>query len=187
MLLAFTHLTGEMVSKLTSLPANWFGQMLKWDVVNAHAPQCNASGATSCVCCLHNQRPTLSPLLTCSCCVSKVCLCTALLTHHNMYAQKWWNITQLSAAGWWMKWTPCFHTHTHTHIKIIVVRPSVRYGRSAETIWPQHVRDRISSHRALEARTRKSLWAAVMALATGTNTSFLDILYKEQATMYTYM
>ena len=50
------------------------------------------------------------------------------------------------------------------------VHPSIRYGDA---------RDHISGHWALEARTRQSLWTAVMALATGTNTNFLDRLYKK--------
>ena len=77
-----------------------------------------------------------------------------------------------------------------SYIKIIYscvsLRPSVTDRESAETIWPRDVRDRISGHWALEARTRWSLWTAIIALATGTNTSFLDGLYKKQATMYTY-
>ena len=71
----------------------------------------------------------------------------------------------------------------YSYTKIIVVCPSVClsvcYGRSAETIWPRDVRDCIYSHWKLEARTRQSLWTAVIALATDTNTSFLDRLYKK--------
>ena len=62
---------------------------------------------------------------------------------------------------------------------IVIVCPSVHYGRSAELIWPQDVRDHISGHWALiETRARQSLWMAVEALAIDTNTSFLDGLYK---------
>ena len=46
------------------------------------------------------------------------------------------------------------------------VHPSVHYGRSAETIWPQDTRGCISGHWVLEGRVRQSLWMAVIALAT---------------------
>ena len=38
--------------------------------------------------------------------------------------------------------------------------------------------DTKSVHQAFEARLRQSLWTTVIALTTGTNTSFLDRLYK---------
>ena len=82
--------------------------------------------------------------------------------------------------AWWLAQIESYYIY-----KIIVVCPPVHYGRSVEMIWPRDVRDRSSGHWALETRTRWSLWTAVMALATGTNTSFLDRLYKKQATMYT--
>ena len=67
------------------------------------------------------------------------------------------------------------------------VHPSVRYGGSAEVIWPHDTRSYISGPRALEGRTRQSLWAPALALATGTNTSFLDGLYKTKQQMGTYI
>jgi hypothetical protein len=67
------------------------------------------------------------------------------------------------------------------------VCPSVRHGRSAEVIWPRDTRGYISGPRALEARTRRSLWAPAMALATCTNTSFLGGLYKIKQQMGTYI
>ena len=67
--------------------------------------------------------------------------------------------------------------------KILVVCPSVRLSvcllwKVGRMIWPCDTRGYISGHRALEATTRWALWAPVWALATGTNTSFLDGLYK---------
>ena len=45
----------------------------------------------------------------------------------------------------------------------------------------------ISGHWALDVRTWRSMWVAVMALAIGMSTSFLDRLYKQQVTIDTYM
>ena len=67
----------------------------------------------------------------------------------------------------------CIYCHVY-----VSVHPSVCNRRSAETIWPQDTRRCISGYWVLKARTRQSLWAPVMTLATGTNTSFLDRLYK---------
>ena len=61
------------------------------------------------------------------------------------------------------------------------------YGRSAEVIWPCGTSGYISGPRALEARTRWSLRAPALALATGTNTSFLDRLYKTKQQVGTYI
>ena len=68
-----------------------------------------------------------------------------------------------------VKWSLFNH-----YIKIIVVYPFVRYGRSAETIWPWETKigGCISGHWTTEARTGYSLWPPAIALATGTNTSF---------------
>ena len=80
-----------------------------------------------------------------------------------------------------------FVFYTHHHTKIIVVCPCIRNGRSMETIWPWDTRCCISAYCAIEARTRLFLWMPVMVLATGTNTSFLDRLYNNQATTDSYM
>ena len=64
---------------------------------------------------------------------------------------------------------------------------SVHYGRSAEMIWPRDTRGYIPGPRALQARTRRSLWGPAMALATGTSTSFLYGLYKTKPQMGTYI
>ena len=45
----------------------------------------------------------------------------------------------------------------------------------------------ISGYWMMEARTRLSMWTAVIVVAIGMNTSFLDGLYNNQATMETYM
>jgi hypothetical protein len=71
--------------------------------------------------------------------------------------------------------------------KILVVCPSVRYGRSAEMIWHRDKRGYILGPRALQARTRRSLWVPAMALATCTNTSFLDGLYKTKQQTRTHI
>ena len=64
---------------------------------------------------------------------------------------------------------------------------SICYGRSVETIWLQETGGCISGHWATETRTGQFLWAPAVALDTGMNTSFLDRLYKNQATMDTYI
>ena len=71
--------------------------------------------------------------------------------------------------------------------KIIVVCPSVRYGRSVEMIRPRDTRCSISGYQLLEARARRFLCVSVIELATDKNTSVLDGLYKNQATMGTYI
>ena len=60
-------------------------------------------------------------------------------------------------------------------------------GRSAETIRPRVTRCSIFSYQVIEARVKQFLCVSVSALPTGTNTNFLDRLYKNQATMDTYM
>ena len=88
---------------------------------------------------------------------------------------------------------PYFISQSYIQNYMLSVCPSIRYGRSAEMTWPQDVRNRISSHWVLEATTRWSLRTVVMALATGTkqatgtHTSFLDRLYKNQATMHLHV
>ena len=75
--------------------------------------------------------------------------------------------------------------------KIIVVCPSVcpsvHYGRSVETIWPRDTRCSISGYQRLEARARQFLCISIITLATETDISILDRLYKNQATMGTYI
>ena len=82
-----------------------------------------------------------------------------------------------------------WHTDTSyiQNYSCLSIRQSVRCGRSAETIWPQDIRDRISGCWVMEARTRRYLSTAVMALATGTNTSFLDRLYKKGDSVYLHV
>ena len=71
--------------------------------------------------------------------------------------------------------------------KITFVWLCVSNGRSVEAIWPRDTRCYISGYLVLEAWSRLSLWMPVMALATGTNTNFLDGLYNNQATIDTYI
>ena len=88
-------------------------------------------------------------------------------------------------------WYPWFVLSYNQYGNMIVVcpsvHPSVRYRRSAETIWPQDTRSCISSSWPKEATMRQSPWVPVKALATGTITSSLNRLYKNQSTMDTYM
>ena len=63
--------------------------------------------------------------------------------------------------------------------KIIVVHPSVHYGRSAETIRPRDTRCSISGYRRLEARAKQFLCMSVIALATDKNTNVLEGLQKK--------
>ena len=62
-----------------------------------------------------------------------------------------------------------------------------RFGRSAEVIWPRDTSGYIPGPGTLEARTRRSLRAPAWVLATGTNTSFLDGLYKTKQQTGTYI
>ena len=82
-----------------------------------------------------------------------------------------------------------FRVHVHALCAVCCIRPSVclsvNYGRSAERSWPRDSSGCISGRgalRKLELYTR-SLWKAVMALATGTDASFSDRPYKKQAIM----
>ena len=61
-----------------------------------------------------------------------------------------------------------------------IMCPSVCNRRSVKMIRPQDTGYYISGCWVLEARTTQSLWAAVMALTMGTNSSFLDSLYKNR-------
>ena len=82
------------------------------------------------------------------------------------------------------------HVHkpspTHHYTKFIVVCPSVSNRRSAEQ-FDLETKTLYLWLWAIEARTRQSLWIPVRAAATGMNTSFLDGLYKHQATVDSYI
>ena len=67
------------------------------------------------------------------------------------------------------------------YTKSIVGSLCVSNGRSAEMTWPCETRGFISNHWEMEARTSQSLWVTVKALTTGTDTTFLDRLHKNQA------
>ena len=66
---------------------------------------------------------------------------------------------------------------------------SVRYGRSAEVIWPRDTGGSISGPQAVQAKTRRSLQvpATVLATCTNTSTSFLDGLYITRQQTGTYI
>ena len=126
-----------------------------------------------------------------------LCLSRPLLIQHVTWSVVMLNATCdcVTACHMMVRWPVPMDTYFQYgsnaymyHIyKIIVVCPSVHYGRSAEMIWLRDTRWSISGYRRLEARARRFLCVSVIALATDKNTSVLDGLYKNQATMGTYI